>query len=97
MCSEKLKPLDSVSESSPSDAKKRGRPKGSKTQELDQVVDIPQGCPKCNSTEYKVLSTPRQRAMQGIMAGQHYNQITWRRCKCDGCQNVFMMRSYRNL
>lgn len=85
---------DSECESSQS-KKKAGRPKGSKTQQLDHVIGVPPGCPRCNSTEFKVLRTPSQRSIQGTIQGQPYNRVTWRRCKCHRCDSQFMMREYR--
>ena len=87
---------DSVSDPSVS-KRKRGRPKGAKTQALDQVVEIPRGCQRCNSTEYRVLAVVRQRQMSGVIMDFAYNLVTWRRCQCKRCQVIFVKRDYRNV
>lgn len=86
----------SESESSTSKPK-RGRPKGTKNTSLLHVVDFPKGCPVCSSTEYSVLNTPRQMDTHVQYEGKEYNRITWRRCRCSNCGQVYMRRSYRTL
>lgn len=85
---------ESSSSTSDTPKRKRGRPKGSKTQPLEHVVEIPQGCPRCNCSDYKTLATPAKRNIRGIINGVEYNRVVWRRCRCKRCQTIFAMRVY---
>ena len=88
----------SASESSISDGKKKkGRPLGSKGQDLPTVVERPIGCPICEHTEASVVCVIRQRDIDGVEAGKRYNRVTWRRVKCRSsqCGQFYIKRSYR--
>jgi hypothetical protein len=74
---------------------KRGRPKGAKTEQLDQVVEVPQACRRCKSTEYRVITTPKQLDLEGVFGGSKYNRVTFRRVRCRGCGQVYMRKAYR--
>lgn len=81
---------------------RRGRPPGAKDKSPRQYssrsyVIVPDGCRKCNSTEFDTLSTPKQMSTNVTIKGVEYNHITWRRCKCKRCGVVCMRIFYRNI
>jgi len=87
---------DQSSESESSTFKrKRGRPKGSKNKVLPSAYEFPVGCPSCESTEYRVISTDRQLQTMVKIGTTTYNWVTWRRCRCMNCEQIYMRRVYR--
>lgn len=89
-----------ISESEP----KRGRGRPRKNPEAapqDVTVYaeafVPDRCPSCGCTEYRVIVTIRHLDIIGDHNGFGYNKITWRRCMCkaDGCKQKFVRKFFR--
>lgn len=63
--------------------KRRGRPKGSKTQNVPRVYVVAPRCPSCNSSERgSYFGTPQTLEVSGEIDGQAYNRVVWRRARC---------------
>lgn len=89
---------EGVSSSSKSDddtRRKRGRPKGAKTEDIPHVICIPECCPKCYTTEYLVVKKLRESDTSGMIRGNLFNKVTHRRVICKGCKNQYIRREYR--
>lgn len=76
--------------------KKKGRPKGAKTESV--LVDVLPGiCPKCGSTSRTVyLGNNRHLFVAGEFNGVPYTSITMRRCKCAKCGQTRIERTYNS-
>ena len=82
--------------------RKRGRPrKNPDATPQEQTVQadpfVPDRCPSCGCTEYRVIVTIRHLATSGVHNGFAYNKVTWRRCVCKSgeCQQKFVRKFYR--
>ena len=66
-------------------AKKKGRPKGARTEDNPVViVDVPK-CPKCGSINRDNYSHTKTMDFNGIHNGQVYTKVIWRQTKCADC------------
>jgi len=76
-------------------AKKRGRPKGSRTATIETVVVQPSKCKKCGSTNRSKYVDKRTLDLLGQLAdGTIYTSVTWRRTKCLDCGQVRDDKTY---
>jgi len=64
--------------------KKRGHPRGP-NQVLPVVIRSLTSCPKCGSTERTEYSNTRSLPSCGVRDGKPYNLVVWRYCRCLGC------------
>ena len=76
--------------------RKRGRPKGSKTQDIPSVpcLVVPPQCPGCGNHELMVIATTVTRQISGEIRGWRYNSVKWRRCRCTTCGQTVSVRTY---
>lgn len=65
--------------------KKRGRPRGVKTEKTAPVIVLPPACKKCQSTDINVTSTFKTMKHTGMHFGIPYNKIVWRYTLCNAC------------
>lgn len=78
--------------------KKRGRPKGAKTLDVEVVEVEPTFCPKCGSAQRSpYIGTPRHVPASGNHDGAEYTSVTFRRCKCLKCGQVRSEKFYNYL
>jgi hypothetical protein len=80
------------------EGKRRGRPKGAKTLDVE-VVEVEQTtCPKCGSTQRSpFIGTPRHVETSGDHDGLTYSSVTFRRCKCLKCGQVRSEKTFNYL
>ena len=71
------------------DAKRRGRPKGAKTEPRPTVAAAATACPKCGSTDRVNYSNHREQAHAGTdpVYGD-YTHTVWRDTRCHSCGQV---------
>jgi ribosomal protein S27AE len=82
---------------SSSEKKKRGRPPGSKTQQLP-VVDVErETCRACGKTNSEHLATIRTMEYTHDVGGQSYTHVRFQRRRCRDCGAVFITRQHLNL
>ena len=62
-------------------------------QRCPQVVQIPEGCPKCGSTRPVKIGNTTPRALRGTVQGREFNLVTWRHCICS-CGQHYRTRTY---
>lgn len=67
-----------------------GRPKGSRI-EYEVVEEIPASCPRCHSTDLKVL--PRQPIVRPYSGPMDYDRVIWRMKRC-ACGQHLSVRTY---
>lgn len=78
--------------------KKRGRPKGAKTQDVETVEVQQTCCPKCGSTQRSsYIGTPRHVQSSGEHNGLPYNSVTFRRCRCLSCGQLRSEKTFNTL
>ena len=80
------------------DKRKRGRPKGAKTLDVE-VVEVEQTfCPKCGSAQRSsYFGTPRHIQTSGEHDGAQYSSVTFRRCRCLKCGQVRSEKTFNYL
>lgn len=74
--------------------RRRGRPPGSKTLDVEHVHIVPTSCPRCGCTEHVVINVVLQRSLTGQHKGFSYNRVTWRNVRCQ-CGQRFRTITYR--
>ena len=76
-------------------SKKRGRPKGAKTMDIEVVEVELTTCPKCGSSHKSpFFGTPRHVPASGDHDGQQYTSVTFRRCRCLKCGQVRFEKTF---
>jgi len=79
-------------------AKKRGRPKGSKNKSYGHArsIQIPPACPSCGSRSLTpVPGAPKiRKVLIGKIEGAVFKAVEWQRCRCDGCGQYVVVRTY---
>jgi len=66
---------------------------GKQYQRCPQVVQIPEGCPRCGSTRPAKIGNTTPRALRGTVQGREFNLVTWRHCICS-CGQHYRTRTY---
>lgn len=80
------------------DEKKRGRPKGAKTQDVETVEVQQTTCPKCGSSRRSsYIGTPRHVDCSGERDGLIYTSVTFRRCRCLSCGQLRTEKTFNTL
>jgi hypothetical protein len=67
--------------------RKRGRPKGSKSQPKVVVEVVSERCQRCGLSDFQVLRTDR-RNRSGYYEGKPFNEVVIRRIRCRSCHQV---------
>jgi len=62
-------------------------------QRCPQVVQIPEGCPKCGITRPEKIGHTNPRKLRGTREGRDFNLVTWRHCTCS-CGQRYTTRTY---
>lgn len=60
-------------------------------------IDVPQvKCLRCGSTERTKFERGTRKPLnaRGMINGQKYNQVRWRRCRCLNCGQIRVERSF---
>tara|TARA_R110000765_G_scaffold307467_2_gene401292 strand:+ start:332 stop:580 length:249 start_codon:yes stop_codon:yes gene_type:complete len=65
--------------------KKAGRPRGSKNNEYNEVVDVKTHCPHCSKTNVMVTMNYPPTNINEIIEGVKYNTLSRRLMKCADC------------
>ncbi len=75
--------------------KRRGRPPGSKTRTLPIVTEEPARCPRCESTDRRVVrTTTREFSGQQLPNGQNFDSVTWRHVVCKNCGLLHLQKAF---
>lgn len=69
-----------------------GRPPGP-TDTRPAVAILPPQCTRCQSTIYTVTRRIITRPIAGVIDGRPYDQVTWRRLRCQ-CGQLYTARFY---
>jgi hypothetical protein len=76
-------------------AKKRGRPRGSKSKTIETVVVEPSKCRVCGSANRSKYINKRTLDLLGQRPdGTVYTSVTWRRTKCLDCGQMRDDKTY---
>ncbi len=79
------------------EVRKRGRPKGSKTQEKPVVKAATPRCPACKSTERTRFTNTVTHEYAGIdTQGHPCTHVVWRTCVCEGCGQAWRLKTWEN-
>ena len=78
-------------------AKKRGRPRGSKSKTVESVIVEPSKCTKCGSSRRSNYLNKRTLDLNGLRPdGTVYTSVTWRRTKCLDCGQMRDDKTYND-
>ena len=82
----------------PEGKKKRGRPKGRKTQPKPVVDTVLAVCPSCGKSGATIRSgaKPRVTTHKQVIDGVEYNAVRWDVVQCNHCPQRFTRRSIFN-
>lgn len=76
--------------------KPKGRPRGSKTQNLEVTEAALTYCPKCDSTNRMPYTNRTELAYRGIREGRRYTHVITRRTRCADCGQARFDKHFEN-
>lgn len=71
-----------------------GRPKGARNRDAVTVLVQPANCPKCGSSERTRYTQTTTQLHAGTIAGEKFNQIVRRWCRCLQCDQWRIEQHY---
>lgn len=76
--------------------KTKGRPKGSKTTNLETAEGLLTQCPNCRSTNRTPYTNRTELAFAGIRDGKHFTHVITRRTSCADCGQARFDKHFEN-